>query len=190
MATKIRIRILYYYCGLTLSQEFQPMTAQLSMKGALPLAKILARASYRSSNTGPSDISRFYVACHGNWEAFSERLYILLPDSYATIKMWKGISYPQRTKSTDIISYQDGNLYWGTGLIIIKNEHHQILVDSFATYFEMNNVVRIVIFRFLLIDPESQTRGRSNSAPMWYKWHIYTFSKLHFHQMWSHFAVF
>ena len=44
---------LSYYSDLTLSQEFQPMAAQLSMKAALPLAKILATASCRSSKTGP-----------------------------------------------------------------------------------------------------------------------------------------
>ena len=44
---------LFYYSNLTLSQEFQPMTAQLSKKAALPLAKILETASCRSSNTGP-----------------------------------------------------------------------------------------------------------------------------------------
>ena len=38
-------RVLSDYSDLTLSQEFQPMTAQLSMKAALPLAKILATAS-------------------------------------------------------------------------------------------------------------------------------------------------
>ena len=38
---------------LTLSQEFQPMAAQLSMKTALPLTKILATASCRSSKTAP-----------------------------------------------------------------------------------------------------------------------------------------
>ena len=40
-----RTRALSYYSNLTLSQEFQPMAAQLSMKAALPLAKILATAS-------------------------------------------------------------------------------------------------------------------------------------------------
>ena len=44
---------LSYYTDLTLSQTFQPMTAQLSQKAALPLAKILATASGRSSKTGP-----------------------------------------------------------------------------------------------------------------------------------------
>ena len=42
---------LYYYNVLTLSQEFQPMAAQLSMKAALQLAKILATTSCRSRNT-------------------------------------------------------------------------------------------------------------------------------------------
>ena len=44
---------LSYYSDLTLSQEFQPMAAQLSMKASLPLAKILATAWCRSSKTGP-----------------------------------------------------------------------------------------------------------------------------------------
>ena len=34
-------------------QKFQPMAVQLSMKAALPLAKILATASCHSSKTGP-----------------------------------------------------------------------------------------------------------------------------------------
>ena len=42
-----------YYSDLTLSQEFQPMAAQLSTKAALPLAKILATVTCRSSKTGP-----------------------------------------------------------------------------------------------------------------------------------------
>ena len=46
-------RALSYYSDLTLSQELQPMAAQLSKKAALPLAKILATASCRSSKTGP-----------------------------------------------------------------------------------------------------------------------------------------
>ena len=47
------IRALSYYCDMTLSQEFQPMGAQLSSKAALPLAGILATASDRCSKTGP-----------------------------------------------------------------------------------------------------------------------------------------
>ena len=46
-------RALSYYSALALSRAFQPMAAQLSKKAALPLAKILARASCRSSKTGP-----------------------------------------------------------------------------------------------------------------------------------------
>ena len=45
---------LSYYSDRTLSQGFQLMAAQLSMKAALPLAKILVTASCRSSKTGPS----------------------------------------------------------------------------------------------------------------------------------------
>ena len=48
-------RSLFYYSDLTLSQEFQPMGVQLSMKAALPLAQILATALCRSSNTGPRE---------------------------------------------------------------------------------------------------------------------------------------
>ena len=44
---------LYYYSDLTLSQEFQPMAAQLSMEAALPLARILVTASCCNSNTEP-----------------------------------------------------------------------------------------------------------------------------------------
>ena len=46
-------RWLCHYNDLTLSQSFQPMAAQLSIKFALPLTKILATASCRSSNKGP-----------------------------------------------------------------------------------------------------------------------------------------
>ena len=46
-------RALSYYSDLTVSQEFRPMAAQLSMKAALPSAKILATASCRCSKTGP-----------------------------------------------------------------------------------------------------------------------------------------
>ena len=42
---------LSYYSDLTLSQEFQPMAAQLSKKAALPLAKILATCRNNVSNT-------------------------------------------------------------------------------------------------------------------------------------------
>ena len=45
--------VLNYHSELTLSQEFQPMAEQLSMKAALPLAKNLVTASWRSSDTGP-----------------------------------------------------------------------------------------------------------------------------------------
>ena len=44
---------LSYFSDLTLSQAFQPITA-LSKKAPLPLADILATASYRSSKPGPS----------------------------------------------------------------------------------------------------------------------------------------
>ena len=46
-------RALSYYCDMTLSQEFKPMGAQLSLKAALPLVGILATASDRCSKTGP-----------------------------------------------------------------------------------------------------------------------------------------
>ena len=45
-------RGLYYYCDLTLSQRFQPIVGQLSMKAVLPFAKLTTRP-YRSINTGP-----------------------------------------------------------------------------------------------------------------------------------------
>ena len=61
------------YSDLTLSQKFQPMAAQLSMKAALTLAKIPATASCRSSEQGPvyvagealrhSAIGCFIIAC-------------------------------------------------------------------------------------------------------------------------------
>ena len=44
---------LYWIRVLTLLRAFQPMAAQLSKKAVLPLAKILATASCRSSKTGP-----------------------------------------------------------------------------------------------------------------------------------------
>ena len=43
----------YNDVSLSLSLSFQPMAAQLSKKAALPLAKILAKTSCRSSKTGP-----------------------------------------------------------------------------------------------------------------------------------------
>ena len=52
-ASYLRPRALSYYSDLTLSQEFQPMAAQLSMKAAFPLANILATASCLGSKTGP-----------------------------------------------------------------------------------------------------------------------------------------
>ena len=52
-----------YYSELMLSQEFQTMTAQLSMKAALPLAKILATVSCRSRKTGPWSYGR-ETTCH------------------------------------------------------------------------------------------------------------------------------
>ena len=50
-------RALSCYGDLTLLQEFQPTTEQLLKKAASRLAKILATASCRSSDTGPSVIS-------------------------------------------------------------------------------------------------------------------------------------
>ena len=61
----IQAMALSYYSDLALSQEFQPMAAQLSMKAALPLSKILATASCRSSNTGP--ISHQPITCHASY---------------------------------------------------------------------------------------------------------------------------
>ena len=52
LVAPLHVRTLYYCSDLTLSQEFQPMAAQLSMKAALPLAKILV-TSCRSSNIRP-----------------------------------------------------------------------------------------------------------------------------------------
>ena len=46
-----------YYCDMTLSQEFYPMEAQLSLKAALPLAERLRTAWDRYSKTGPSTTS-------------------------------------------------------------------------------------------------------------------------------------
>ena len=46
-------RVLSYYSDLPLLQAFQPMSAQLSKKAVLLLAKILATASCRSIKTGP-----------------------------------------------------------------------------------------------------------------------------------------
>ena len=46
-------KALSYNSDLTLSQAFQPMAAQLSKKAMLPLAKIRATASCRSSKPGP-----------------------------------------------------------------------------------------------------------------------------------------
>ena len=51
-AVPLTVLALYNYNDLMLSEEFQPMAAQLSMKAVLPLAKILAIPSCRSCNTG------------------------------------------------------------------------------------------------------------------------------------------
>ena len=59
-------RALSYYSDLTLSQEFQPMAAQLSMKAALPLAKILVTASCCSSKTGSRTLM-FSLLNWTNW---------------------------------------------------------------------------------------------------------------------------
>ena len=45
--------VLSYYCDMTLSQEFYPMEAQLSLKAALPMTERLATAEDRCSKTGP-----------------------------------------------------------------------------------------------------------------------------------------
>ena len=39
-------RVLYYYCDITLSQDFKAIGAQCPLKAALPLAKRIATASY------------------------------------------------------------------------------------------------------------------------------------------------
>ena len=45
---------LSYYSDMTLSQEFQPMAAQLSMKAALPLAKFLRQRHVAVVRQGPA----------------------------------------------------------------------------------------------------------------------------------------
>ena len=61
-------------------QSFQQMTAQLSMKAALPLAESLATASYRSSNTWPWSWSWW----HHQMETFSALLAICAGNSPVT----------------------------------------------------------------------------------------------------------
>ena len=56
------IRALSHYCDMTLSQEFYPMGAQLSLKAALPLAERIATASDHCSKTGPRIVSEPRVA--------------------------------------------------------------------------------------------------------------------------------
>ena len=51
--------VLYYYCHMSMSQGFQPMAAQLSVKAALPLAERIATASDCCSNTGPWSVGIF-----------------------------------------------------------------------------------------------------------------------------------
>ena len=53
MYTYVRIWALSYFCDMTLSQEFKPMGAQLSLKASLPLAERIATASDRCSKTWP-----------------------------------------------------------------------------------------------------------------------------------------
>ena len=56
-----------YYSELMLSQEFQLMAAQLSMKAAVPLAKTLATASRHSRKTGPWVLYENLASCGGSW---------------------------------------------------------------------------------------------------------------------------
>ena len=55
MTTCSATRALFYYCDMTLSQKFEPMAAQLSLKAAMPLTERIATGSDRCSKTGPSD---------------------------------------------------------------------------------------------------------------------------------------
>ena len=52
---------LSYYRDLMLSQYFQPMAVQLSLKAAVPLAKIFVTASCRSSKTGPCALQMYHT---------------------------------------------------------------------------------------------------------------------------------
>ena len=54
-------RVLSHYSDLMLSQEFQPMAAQLSLKAALPSAKILATASGPGLIVHPMKYAHGYV---------------------------------------------------------------------------------------------------------------------------------
>ena len=53
-------RTLCYYYGMTLSQEFEPMGAQLCLKAALPLGEMITITSDRCSKT----------ACHKDADSF------------------------------------------------------------------------------------------------------------------------
>ena len=86
-------RALSYYSDLTLSQEFQPMAAQLSMKAALPLAKILATASCRSSKTGPRAVMGHTKTAFGR---FTPLINCNKPKSYKRWPMdghWVKVNY-------------------------------------------------------------------------------------------------
>ena len=50
-----KVRTVSYYSDMILSQVFQPMGAQLSLKAALPLAERLVTASNSCSKIGPCD---------------------------------------------------------------------------------------------------------------------------------------
>ena len=66
-----------HYSDLTLSQEFQPTAAQLSMKAALPLAKILATASCLCSKRGPRAQNPLVSSCF-LWYTFFINVLIFL----------------------------------------------------------------------------------------------------------------
>ena len=65
-----------YYSDLMLSQAFQSMAVQLSKKAALPLAKIIATASCRSSKTGPwlclSEVTGYKWYMNFHWDKYED----------------------------------------------------------------------------------------------------------------------
>ena len=136
-------RALSYFSDLTLSQEFQPMAAQLSMKAALPLAKILATASCRSSKTGPSALAMGILQCCTKPSIYGwHRLSFQRFTAYTSGTMMENANITDAIKYTNIkgsdrcvFSWQNRWLNWqGLGLF----DHWWLNKDfvSFSLHFD------------------------------------------------------
>ena len=80
--------LLSYYSDLMLSQAFQPMAVQISKKVALPLAKILATASCRSSKTGPWAYLIGHMLSQNLINIGSDSCLLMAPSHYLNQLFW------------------------------------------------------------------------------------------------------